>query len=280
MSPGPLISIITPSYNQGRFIGDTIRSVAEQSYHNIEHIVVDGGSTDETMEVCRSWEHRSHFRWTSERDEGQVDAIRKGLSMASGDILTWLNSDDVYLDNEVIERIVNKFVDSPEIQVVTGGGRYLEEDGSPGAVISAPVDDLWKIRYCDVVLQPATFLKREVFDETPIDLSLHFAFDWDFFARAFEGRKVVAIPQLLAGYRMYGMNKTAAGGWKRLAELTEVTGRQLGTKSWQYRVLITCTWIDRQLDLRLPGALSALGRRGLYKNLSLLSSMSSQRIQT
>jgi glycosyltransferase involved in cell wall biosynthesis len=99
LSGRPLLSIVTPSYNQGVFIEETIRSVVEQDYPNLEYLVMDGGSTDGTVEILRDWELRlvgKSFTWVSERDKGQTDAINKGFARARGEILAWINSDDTY----------------------------------------------------------------------------------------------------------------------------------------------------------------------------------------
>ena len=104
----PLVSIVTPSYNQGKFIEDTILSVKNQSYPNIEHIVVDAGSTDGTLKILRKYEKEYNLKWVSEPDEGQSDAVNKGFEMAKGEIVDWINSDDVYFDTMTISYVVGK----------------------------------------------------------------------------------------------------------------------------------------------------------------------------
>lgn len=105
----PLVSIITPSFNQGRYIEQNILSIINQNYPLIEHIIVDGGSTDETIDILKKHESSYNLRWISESDEGQADAVNKGFNMAHGEIIGWLNSDDVYYDITTISRIVDAF---------------------------------------------------------------------------------------------------------------------------------------------------------------------------
>ncbi len=135
MSREPLVTVVTPSFNQGRFIRPTIRSVLEQDYPHVEYRVIDGGSTDDTHEVLRSYGDR--LAWFSEPDDGQTDAILKGFGRSSGEILTWLNADDVYLPN-AISRAVEELRRHPETGLVYGRGVILDEDGAevgPFAVI-------------------------------------------------------------------------------------------------------------------------------------------------
>src|SRR5438128_8552250 len=122
----PLVSIVTPSYNQGRFIEDTIRSVLAQDYPNLEYIVVDGGSTDHTLDVLRRYEGR--LRWVSEPDRGQSEAINKGFRMARGEIVSWLNSDDTYVPG-AIGKAVAHLGARPEVVMVYGEGYLLDEGG-------------------------------------------------------------------------------------------------------------------------------------------------------
>lgn len=263
---GLLVSIITPSLNQGEFIVDAIRSVEEQTYPRIEHIVVDGGSTDSTLDVlCRS--EREHFIWQSEPDEGQAHAIQKGFALARGEIFAWLNADDMYLDSNVIDRVVEVFHHRVDADLVTGGGLYLSERGDPVRAIHPPTAVTYeRLRRSDPILQPATFFWRAVAETLPLDCSLVYAFDWDFFVRAAERYTIEVIPEALAGYRMYGRNKTAAGGSRRTAEIAEITGRYLGRRSWQYATFRFAASVDRLVD-RLPPAPRRFLRRCLYRGL-------------
>jgi len=120
MDEHPLVTIVTPSYNQGEFIEETLQSVARQDYDHLEHVVVDGGSDDETVDVLKQYENRYDLRWVSEPDEGQSDAVNKGFEKARGDVVGWLNADDVYYTRQVITSVVDAFRERPDIDVVYG----------------------------------------------------------------------------------------------------------------------------------------------------------------
>ena len=231
MTDQPLVSIITPSFNQAAFLLDTLRSVGEQSYPRIEHIVLDGASTDGSVDLMRDWAAGHPIIWRSEPDGGQADAIRRGAEMATGDVVAWLNSDDVYLDASVIAEVVACF--KPGVDVVTGAGWYL--DGAGQKVERIPVFPSRigheTLKHVDWLLQPATFVRRELFLSFPIDTDLHFAFDWDLFIRLSQNAKITTIDRELAGYRRHGTGKTVSGGMRRQRELLLVTRRYQGRYS-------------------------------------------------
>jgi glycosyltransferase involved in cell wall biosynthesis len=231
LDESPLVSIITPSFNQAAFLPATLRSVAEQSYEAIEHIVLDGGSTDGSVDVIRNWAASHPIIWQSQPDDGQADAIRRGAEMATGAIVAWLNSDDVYLDESVIADVVERFHDGA--QIVTGGGWYLDEVGRRVERVPVYPDrvDHATLKRVDWVLQPATFVRRELFMSCPIDTSLHFAFDWDLFIRLSAKATLTPIMRELAGYRRHGTGKTVSGGSRRQRELLAVTRRYQGRYS-------------------------------------------------
>lgn len=127
MNSGPLVSIVTPSYNSSRFIKENLQSVENQSYENIEHIIVDGNSTDDTIDIVRNFENERDIRWISEPDEGMYDAIEKGFDMASGDVYAWLNSDDMYLPWAV--EVAVKHLSQEGVEWITGHPARWDEDG-------------------------------------------------------------------------------------------------------------------------------------------------------
>jgi len=258
-----LVSIVTPLLNQVDYIGETIASIAAQRYPRVEHIVVDGGSTDGTLDVIRkAMSEGIPLRLISELDDGQADAIEKGFRLATGEIVTWLNGDDVYVSEEVVGTVVAVFVRYPDVNIVTGAGIHIDGDGRTIGVHPPPWRAAEQIRYKDVVFQSSTFFRAKVFETTRLDTSLHYAFDWDFFARAIERHHIHVIPESLGTYRAYGRNKSAAGGPQRTAELAEVTRRLLGSRAPQYRVLRTFTVLEHLID-RMPPALHGLLRHRL-----------------
>jgi glycosyltransferase involved in cell wall biosynthesis len=236
---GPLVvSVITPSFNQARFLEATLRSVADQDYPAIEYIVLDGGSTDGSVEILQAWAAEHEVTWLSERDRGQADAIQRGAEMASGEIVAWLNSDDVYLDARVISDVVEVFKSGA--QMVTGGGWYIADDGERMEHIPVFWDrlDHETLKHVDWILQPATFVRRELFLSCPLDISLHYTFDWDQFIRLTRAVALTPIDRDIAAYRRHATGKTVSGAGRRQRELLKVTRRYCGVRSFSYLALL------------------------------------------
>lgn len=233
----PLVSIITPSFNQGRFLPATLRSVAEQDYPNLEHIVMDGGSTDGSVDVLEAWARSHPLRWTSQPDNGQAAAIQSGLDLANGDVIAWLNSDDVYLDSKVVSDLVAALDAGAE--VVTGAGWYLSEAGVRTRSIPVHEDrlDFESLRLVDWILQPATFFRADVLRRFPIDESLVYAFDWDLFIRIAREIAIKPVAREVAGYRLHRDAKTTSGAIRRKREILEVARRYNSSVSPQIFLL-------------------------------------------
>jgi glycosyltransferase involved in cell wall biosynthesis len=247
----PLVSIVTPSFNQARYLSATLESVAMQDYPRVEHIVMDGGSTDGSVDIIRSWAETHPIIWRSGPDGGQAAAIQAGARLASGEILAWLNSDDVYLDERAVSDMVAAL--SSGAEVVTAGGWHLTEDGTRLSRIPVHPDRLGYdvLRCIDWVLQPATFFRRELILRHPLDESLHFAFDWDFFIRVARETRIVPIDRDLAGYRLHETGKSLSGGTTRRKEVLEVTRRYNGARSPRYLLLRAVSAV-REGSERLP----------------------------
>lgn len=208
----PKVSIITPSYNQGRFIEDTILSILNQNYPNLEHIVIDGGSSDNTIEILQRY---THIKWISERDRGQSDAFNKGLKLAGGEIIGWLNSDDLYADS-AIQKVVQAFHDDPSVDVVYGNCYYVDENNEVIRKYISGSFDLKRLLTCGYCYIPpmSTFIKKEVFKKLdyPLDENLHFCMDHDLFIRiANAGFRFKYIPEYLSSFRRSSLNKTTIG---------------------------------------------------------------------
>jgi glycosyltransferase involved in cell wall biosynthesis len=206
-----LISIVTPSYNQAPFLEQTILSVLDQSYPNIEYIIIDGGSTDGSVEIVRKYAQRLGY-WVSESDEGQADALRKGLERASGEIVAYLNSDDAYLPH-AIASVAAAFQRDPNLALVHGDLLLVDSDGKVIGQRRGREGDFLKffLDLANPIQQPSAFLKRSAFDEVGgIDPSFHLLMDYDLWVRVgLRGMKIRHIPEALSLFRVHCESKTA-----------------------------------------------------------------------
>jgi len=213
----PLVSVITPSYNQGQFIEETILSIQNQSYKNIEHIVVDGKSTDETLTILEKYS--TTVTWISEQDTGQTNAINKGLIKSHGEILAYLNSDDLYLP-DTIKTVVDFFTDHPEINMVYGDIIHIDKESKEMETIKTGTISFEK--YLTGILylpQPTVFFRRRVLEKIGyFDEILHVAMDLDYWIRIFIRFKAAYIPVILAKARIYPEAKSSAASKKYLEE--------------------------------------------------------------
>lgn len=221
----PLVTVVTPSYNQGRFIRETIESVLSQKYPNIEYIIMDGLSDDETPQICARYADRLTF--VTEKDQGQSDAINKGFALARGEIVAWLNSDDLFLPG-AIERAVEAFLREPDLGAVYGEGYQIDVDGriKQRFAVTEPFN-LWKLVYMsDYILQQTVFFRREVFDEVGfLDRELHYGMDWEILMRIGKLFMLRYVPYYMGSIREYGEAKTATGGAARFRELASIMRR-------------------------------------------------------
>jgi glycosyltransferase involved in cell wall biosynthesis len=227
----PRVSIITPSYNQAQFIEETIRSVLLQNYSSLEYIVVDGGSTDGTVEILHRYGRR--IRWVSERDRGQTDAINKGLRMATGDVLAYLNSDDIYLPGGVLA-IAEYLRQHPTTGLIYGDCKVVDESGGElGFLPRHPFSLRRTIERGEFLPQQAVFWRREVMDKVGfLDDSLHYAMDYEYFIRIARSFPVAYVPFPAAAFRMQSSSKTVLQSEKHWREALAVSSRY-GLNPWK-----------------------------------------------
>ena len=216
--------MVTPSFNQRAYIEEALLSVKNQDYADIEHIVVDGGSTDGSVEVLRDYARRpgwKHLRWISERDAGQSDALNKGFRMTSGQIVGWLNSDDRYLRG-CFSAVLNAFEKSPAADVIYGDHTWIDQSGLFMAVRRQIEFNPFILLYHRVVPvpTPSSFFRRSIFDQGNfIDVNYHYAMDHEFFSRlAKKGYRFEHLPEVLADFRWHPESKSSKSAGRQFEE--------------------------------------------------------------
>lgn len=236
--PLPLVSVIIPSFNQGQFLKETIESVLNQGYPNIELIVIDGGSTDTSIDILKAYGDR--ITWVSEKDLGQGDAVNKGFARAKGRVLGWLNSDDTYAPGAVSAAV--RYLNShPETVMLFGNANYIDEHGQAiGAYPTEPFDRQRLAETC-FICQPAVFMLKDVFAEVgPLDIELQTCMDYDYWIRisgAYHATRIAYLRgAVLANSRMYGQNKTLRLRNQAYLEIIVTLQKHFGyvPESWLY----------------------------------------------
>jgi len=217
-------SIVTPSFNQGCYLADTIRSVSRQSYPDYEHIVVDGASNDNTAEILENYRD-CLSKVISEKDKGQADAINKGFAFAEGDIFAYINSDDYYF-RDVFSIVADHFRRNPDVDVIYGNCVYVDREGQFLHYFTGieQFDKSRLLNNVDMIMQPASFWRREVFEKHgPFNTQNHYGFDWAYWCElAVNGCKFLKVDDVLAVNRVHGDTKTLTGSNERLEELKAI----------------------------------------------------------
>ncbi len=224
----PLVTIVTPSLNQGVFIRATIESVLSQDYPHIEYLVMDGGSTDNTSGIAA--EYSSRLKYVSEKDRGQSHAINKGFTAARGEVVAWLNSDDVLLPGAV-GKAVAALGRAGKAGAIYGEGYRIDRNGANQGRFPATVPfNLWKLVYLsDYILQQSTFFRKSAVDAVGgLDEQLHYAMDWDLLIRLGKRFGLYYEPEYLGAIREYAEAKSFAGGARRIDEIQRVLKRHTG----------------------------------------------------
>jgi glycosyltransferase involved in cell wall biosynthesis len=215
MSTFPKISIITPSFNQGKFIERTIKSVLDQGYPNLEYLVMDGGSTDETIDILKKY--GAGLTWISEKDKGQADAINKGIRMSTGDIVAYLNSDDIY-EPFALQKVAQYFTEHAGTMWLTGRCRIIDtEDREVRGMITRYKNFLLRHYSYNLLLvtnpisQPATFWRRSVINEFGLfNVDEHLVMDYDYWLRIGKKYPLAVLDEYVAGFRVYASSKTSS----------------------------------------------------------------------
>ena len=236
----PTITIVTPSFNHGRFLRATIDSVIGQNYPSLFYRVQDGGSNDDSVEILKSYGDR--ISWRSGPDEGQSDAINAGFAGSDGDIMAYLNSDDILLPG-ALASIANFFAERPDVDIVYGHRIFIDRAGSEIGRAILPVHNDRALCYADYVPQETMFWRRRVWDRIgPMDTSFEYAMDWDFILRAqAAGFKLERLRKFYACFRVHDEQKTSKNYERGREEMQKLRLRSLGyvpTQRQIYRAIM------------------------------------------
>ncbi len=248
----PLVSIVTPSYNQARFLERTIQSVLSQDYPHLEYLIVDGGSTDESVTIIQRYADQLAW-WVSEPDQGQTDAINKGFARAKGEILAWINSDDLYLPHTVTEAVAY-LLSHPEAGMVYGDANLVDGTGQVIGKFPARQTDYKRLLKGYVhIPQQAAFFRADLWRQVgPLDPTFYFAMDYDLWVRLAKITPLHYYPRLWANFRLHGSGKSVIADDRCWPEMLRVYQRESGSKlSWLYFKAKIRPWIYAWLPLRL-----------------------------
>lgn len=230
----PLISVVIPSLNQGQYIEETIISILGQQYPNLEIIVMDGGSTDNTVEILKKYSGHISY-WESKKDNGQADAINRGMRLSSGEILCWLNSDDMYLSGTLLDIGKRFYGRADRSHLIYGASVSMEQsDGKLNSVaLTAAPFKKFTLTYHDFIVQPSAFWTRKLWQCVgELNTSYEYVFDWDWFIRASEIIEFEYVPKFYSVYRLHPLHKSRIGGAKRRKEVLDVVKKN-SSKYWQ-----------------------------------------------
>ncbi len=229
MRSTPLFSIITPSFNQAKYLRRTIESVLNQEFSNFEYIIIDGGSTDGSQAIIQDYENRLSY-WESKPDKGQTDAINKGFSRARGKYLAWLNSDDVYRPN-ALKEAADYLEQHPETGLVYGDCDFIDAQDQVIGHFPAAQTDYKRLRRGYVhVPQQSSFFRAELWKKVgPLDPTFYFAMDYDLWVRLAKEARLVYLPgHVWAGFRLHGEAKTIEADARCWPEMLRVHYREGG----------------------------------------------------
>jgi glycosyltransferase involved in cell wall biosynthesis len=232
----PRITIITPSFNQAQYLEQTILSILSQEYSNLEYIIVDGGSSDQSIQIIKKYQHRLHY-WLSEKDSGQSEAINKGFSRATGDIITWINSDDQLLPG-TLQRVAEIFLANPAMTVVHGktilfgSGMRDTVRGADGGTL--PYSYLAGMAFP----QPSCFFKKKLIDKVGmLNQDLHYGMDYDFFVRLYLQTDFASVEDTFSKYLFHKNSKSTMAQKKFAAEWAIVFSKLMRTLPGGERII-------------------------------------------
>ncbi len=244
------ISIITVSYNQEKFIEENIRSIIDQNYQNVEHIIIDANSTDGTIDILHKY--NKNIDWISETDNGQSEGLNKGFEKASGEIIGWINSDD-RLAPGALHKVAQFFSRNPDEIAVVGDQALINEEGEIIHIIKSRAYNYdYLLNFAKSITQNSIFFRRDVFDMIGyLDESLNYTMDLDFFIRMTGIKKIPYLPDTLAEFRIHPNSKTAKGSYHFALESLKIRKKYDGkilSKAWQNDIYIIITQPLRRIN--------------------------------
>lgn len=248
----PLVSIVTPSFNQAAFLEETIQSVLSQDYPRLEYLIVDGGSTDGSLEILQRYADRLAW-WVSEPDRGQTDAINKGFARARGEVLAWLNSDDTYLPHAVSQAVA-ALERNPDVGLVYGDANLIDEESQIIGKFPARQTDYRRLRQGFVhIPQQTAFFRADLWTQVgPLDASFFFAMDYDLWVRLARISRLVYLPETWANFRLHSSGKSVIADDRCWPEMLRVHFRDGGSRlSKLYLKAKIRPWVYAWLPLRL-----------------------------
>ena len=236
------ISVITPSFNQAKYLEATIQSVLSQKGVELEYIIIDGGSTDGSLDIINRYSRQLAY-WVSEPDQGQTDAINKGFARATGDILAWLNSDDTYKPGALAEAVAY-LAENPAVGLVYGDCDYIDSEGRVIGRFPAAQTDYRKLRQGYVhIPQQAAFFRGELWRQVgPLDPSFYFAMDYDLWVRLAKTKPVKYLPRVWANFRLHSDAKTISADDRCWPEMLRVHYREGGSP---LSVIVAKYWVRK-----------------------------------
>ena len=248
----PSISVVTPSLNQGDFIERTIWSVLNQDIPGLEYVIIDGGSSDETLKILGRFEGR--LSWILEGDQGQADAVNKGIKATKGDIIGWLNSDDIYYHG-ALQTVLLFFDEHAEVDIIYGDGNHIDiEDRVIESYHTSPWDPERLQSFC-FLCQPAVFFRRRVVNRLGLlDERLQYCLDYEFWLRlAARGARFAYIRQTLAATRLHPVSKTLGLRMKVIHETMDMLHQRLGYVPDEWLLSYARVFLNRKGERRLDG---------------------------
>jgi glycosyltransferase involved in cell wall biosynthesis len=253
------ISIAVPSRDYGRYLEPCLASIAMQEHRDYEVLIADGGSSDDSVAVAERYAQRDRrFRIVSRADRGQADAVQRAFAASTGVVFGFLNADDFYLRADALALVASAFAASPETDIVSFGGHYVDEAGRHLGRVRLrrhPLDSLRRIRYRTSVLQPGTFWRRHVQEVVPLRTDLHYVFDSWFFYEAHGRFGWREFDEAIVAYRLHGSNKSTGIRPDRVGEIARFEAHKFGSTSVRARYVALLASVLARCDaMGRPGA--------------------------